>query len=52
MEEVIEKTVEMAKKRAADYSLADQAAIYEELADRFNTMHDDCLWQEYIESGL
>lgn len=52
MEEVVEKIVEMAKKQAADYGLADQAAMYEEIANRLNTMHDDALWQEYIESGL
>lgn len=48
MEEVINEIVAYAKKKVQDFTLCDQAQIYEELSGRMSDLNYDALKTEYL----
>ncbi len=48
MEEVINEIVAYAKKKVQDFTLSDQAQIYEELSGRMSDLNYDALKTEYL----
>lgn len=52
MDEAINDIIEYVKRRAAGFSLLDQAQIFEELSSRMSDMNADALKDEYLADGL
>lgn len=52
MEEVIDEIVAYAKKKVQDFSLCDQAQIYEELCNQMNDLNYAAMKDEYLADGL
>ncbi len=52
MDEVINEIVAFVKKKTMDFTLCDQAQIFEELASRMSDLNYDALKTEYLLDGI